>query len=174
MSSNAIIASAPAVATGIATGTSSALSGIPLIGSWLAGSSAVTSGASAAATTATATAATAATGLGVILFPISIMAAGFAIYSGYKRWSDIKDKEKQNLIEHAVGTIDKVCLQVLDRIKKNKKNCNAILNTFNQDLDSKIREAEDKVAELLENRPSVSEISALERKHDTLARLEKN
>jgi hypothetical protein len=131
----------------------------------------VTNAATAAGSAAVSTAGLAVTGiLSAVAMPIAFGTFGFAAYRAYSAWRAIGNMHKNDLKMKVIAMVDDGCAQVAEQFRKYQKARLKILAEYEQKIEENIERADARIAELLTNRPSPSQIQALEDAAATFAK----
>lgn len=106
--------------------------------------------------------ATVVSALTAIASPVAIGVFAFAAYRVASTWKANQEMQKNELKSKVLALVDTCCEQIQPEIQTYRKLSNKIVEDFEESIEIKMQEAEDRIVELLANRPSPQEIQMLE------------
>lgn len=117
---------------------------------------------SVGATSVTAISATVTAALATIAIPVAVGSFGFAAYRAYATWKSLGAQGKNKLISSIQDMIDQGSEDAINQVRIFSKGSDFILEKFEETLNERLKETENRLSELIINRPSPNQIRLLE------------
>ncbi len=100
--------------------------------------------------------------LSIVATPIAIGSFAFAAYRMWSAWRGNLSMQKNELVKNVNEMLDEACSQVSENLGQYKKLRDAILMEFETELETKIANADARLGELIDKRPSPQQILEIE------------
>ena len=100
--------------------------------------------------------------LGAVLIPISIVAISFGCYRGFRKWKSIQVQNRNELKTKLTEMLRESREALVKDINTQMLQIPEILSLFDSTLNAKLDEFDDRLEQLIKNRPSPERVAALE------------
>ena len=100
--------------------------------------------------------------LGAVLIPISIVAISFGCYRGFRKWKSIQVQNRNELKTKLAEMLRESREALVKDINTQLLQIPEILSLFDSTLNAKLDEFDDRLEQLIKNRPSPERVAALE------------
>jgi GTPase Era involved in 16S rRNA processing len=113
--------------------------------------------------------------LSAIAAPLSLAALGYAGYRSYRTWKNIKAHDRRELAVAVRKMIEGACAEVIEHPKTGmaalQRQCAVIVAEYNNQVNQQIDAADDKIEELIANRPSERRVLELHQRTVAIDRI---